>query len=77
MHIQNFMKFCPFVQKILSENKILTSIKGHSSVINRQTLTHCNNPNLDLVNINAYIQNLVKFYQSYIEWKQNYDGRKE
>ena len=43
MHIQNLMKFCPFVLKILSENKILTSIKGHSSVINKQKLTDCNN----------------------------------
>ena len=34
-------------------NEILTSIKGHNSVINFWKLT-LNNPILDLVNINAY-----------------------
>ena len=34
-------------------NKILTSIKGHNYVINRGKLM-CNNPNQDLVDINAY-----------------------
>ena len=37
----------------------------------------CNNPNLDLININVYL-NLVKFYQfvlKNIELTQNYDGR--
>ena len=28
MHMQKFMKFCPFVQKILKGNEILSSIKG-------------------------------------------------
>ena len=30
----NFVKFCPFVLKILSRNEILTSIKGYNSVTN-------------------------------------------
>ena len=53
MHVQNLVKFYQFVLKILSGNDILTSIKGHNSVINLWKLT-CNNPNLDVVNINAY-----------------------
>ena len=51
--MQNFFKFHLIVLNILSGNEILTSIKGHNSVINLRKLT-CNNPNLDLVNINAY-----------------------
>ena len=37
----------------LSRNEILTSIKVRNSVINLRKLTR-NNPNIDLVNINAY-----------------------
>ena len=51
--MQNLVKFHQFFLKILSGNKILKSIQGHNSVINLQKLTH-NNPNIDLVNINAY-----------------------
>ena len=32
IHMQKFVKFYQFVLKILSENEILTSIKGHNSV---------------------------------------------
>ena len=53
MHMQNLAKFHQFILKILSGNKILISIKGHNSVKNLWKLK-CNNPNLDLVNINAY-----------------------
>ena len=49
------MKFCPFVFKILSGNEILTSIKGHNSVTNVPKKMH-NNPNIDLLYINAYIK---------------------
>ena len=42
------------------KQEILTSIKGHSSVTYFRKMTG-NNPILDLVNINKYIQNLVKF----------------
>ena len=59
MCIQNLVKFCPLVLKILSGNEILTSIKGHYSVANLQKVT-LYNPNLDLVNANE-IQILVKF----------------
>ena len=53
MCIQNLVKFCPLVLKILSGNEILTSIKGHNSVANLRKMTHYN-PNLDLVNANVY-----------------------
>ena len=41
------------VLKILRGNKILTSIKGHNSVLNKPKMTGTNH-NIDLVNINAY-----------------------
>ena len=59
MCIQNLVKFCPLVLKILSGKKNLTSIKGRNSVANLQNLT-LDNPNLDIINVNVR-QNLVKF----------------
>ena len=59
------MKFCPFVLKILSGTEILTLIKCHNSVSN-VLKSMCNNPILDLVNINAFIK-FVKFYQFVIK----------
>ena len=53
LSIQNLVKFCLFVLKILSENQILTSIKGRNSVANLQKMT-LYNPNIDLVNDNVY-----------------------
>ena len=41
--------------KILSGNEIWAQIKGHNSSINAQKMT-CNNPKVDLVNMNAYIK---------------------
>ena len=72
MHMQNLDKFHQFVLKILSGNEIRTSIKGHNSVINFQKLT-LNNPNLDLVNINAYAKfGQIPFIRSQdIERKRN------
>ena len=54
MYMQNLVKFHQLLVflKILSGNEILTSIKGHNSVKNLRKLM-CNNPNLDIVNINA------------------------
>ena len=49
MCIQNLVRFCQFVLKILSENEILMSIKGHNSVKILRKMTG-NNPKLDLVN---------------------------
>ena len=53
MYIQNLVKLCQLVLKILSGNKILTSIKGHNSVANLRKMT-LYNPNLDLINVNVY-----------------------
>ena len=57
MCIQNLVKFCPLILKILSGNEILTSIKGRNSVVNLRNLT-LYNPNLDIIYVNVY---LVKF----------------
>ena len=60
--------------KILSRNKILTSIKGHNSVTNQQKITG-NNPNLEIVNINAYTKfgEILSICSPDIEWKRNSD----
>ena len=74
MHMQNLVKFRQLFLKILRRNKILTSIKGHNSVINLQKLTH-NNPNLGLVNINASAKfgQIPSICYQDIEQKQNSD----
>ena len=54
MHIYKVLsKFCKDDLKILSRNNILRSIQVHNSITNKQKMAY-NNPNLDLVNINAY-----------------------
>ena len=53
MCIQNLVIFCQFVLKILSKNRILTSIKGRNSVANLQK-TKIYNTNLDLFTNNVY-----------------------
>ena len=74
MRMQNLAKFHQFANKILSGNEILTSIKGHNSVEMFGKLTH-NNPNLDLVNINAYAKfgQIPSIHSQVIERKQNSD----
>ena len=52
MCIQNLVLFCQFVLKILSKNRILTSIKGSNSVANLQKKIY--NTNIDLVNDNVF-----------------------
>ena len=52
MCIQNLVKFCPLVLKILSGNKILRSIKGRNSVANLRNLM-LYILNLDLINVNV------------------------
>ena len=59
MHIQNLIEIHKLIHKILSINKILTSIKGHNCVKNLPKIL-CIRNNMDLVNINAY----TKFYQN-------------
>ena len=48
MYIQNLVKFCQFLLKILSGNEILTSIKGRNSIKILRKMTG-NNPKLDLI----------------------------
>ena len=52
MCIQNLVRFCQFVLKVLSGNEILMSIKGRNSVKIWRKMTG-KNPKLDLVNVNA------------------------
>ena len=74
MHMQNLIKFCQFVYKILSGNEILTIIKGHNSIENVQKLMG-NNPNLDLVKVNAYAKfdQIPSIRSQDIEQKRNFD----
>ena len=60
MCIQNLVKFCSLVLKILSGNEILRSIKGHNSVANWRNLT-LYNTNLEILSMLMCKQNLVKF----------------
>ena len=53
MCIQNLVSFCHFVLKILSKNRIMTSIKGSNSVANLRK-TKIYDTNRDLVNDNVY-----------------------
>ena len=70
MHMQNLVYFPQFILKILSGNEILTITKGHNSVVNLWNLTH-NNPNLDLVKVNAYanFDHIPSILSEYIERK--------
>ena len=71
MCIQNLVSFCQFVLKILSKNRILTSIKCSNSVANlRKTKIYISN--IDLVNDNVYNLNLFILSQD-IEQKPNSD----
>ena len=74
MCIQNLVLFCQFVLKILSKNRILTSIKGGNSVANLgKTMIY--NTNVDLVNDNVYtkfgLNRSIRFQD--IEQKLNSD----
>ena len=72
--IQNLVKFCPLVLKILSGNEILTSIKGRNSVANLQNLT-LYNPNLDTINVNVYTKFglILSIGSQDIERKRNFE----
>ena len=74
MCIQNLVLFCQFVLKILSKNRILTSIKGSNSVANLQKTT-IYNTNIDLVNDNVFTKfGLILSIRSQdIEQKPNSD----
>ena len=67
------MKISQFVLEILSGNVIFTQIKGHNSGTNVQK-TMCNDSELDLVNMNAYIEfgENQSTCSRDIEWKRNF-----
>ena len=74
MCIQNLVLFCQFVLKILSQNQIMTSIKGRNSVANLQK-TKIYKTNIDLVTDNVYTNfGLILSIRSQdIEQKPNFD----
>ena len=74
MCIQNLVRFCKFVLKILSGNKILTSIKGHNSIkILRKMMG--DNPKLDHVNddVHTKFDQILSIRSQDIERKRNSD----
>ena len=77
MCIQNLVRFCQFVIKILSGDEILTSIKGRNSVKILQTKTG-NNPNLDLVNgdMQTRFGQILSIRSQDIERKRNSESMK-
>ena len=72
--IQNLVRFCQFVLKILSGNEILTSIKGRNSVKILRKMTG-NNPKLDLVNDDVHTKfgRILSICSQDIERKRNSD----
>ena len=74
MCIQNLVRFCQFVLKILSGNEILTSIKGRNSVKILRKMTG-NNPKLDLVNDDVHTKfgSILSIRSQDIERKRNSD----
>ena len=74
MRIQNLVRFCQSVLKILSGNKILTAIKGCNSVKILQKMTG-NNPKLDLVNVDVHTKygQILSIHSQDIERKRNSD----
>ena len=74
MCMQNLVRFCLLVLKILSGNKILTSIKGRNSVKILRKMTG-NNPKLDLVNDDVHTKfgRILSIPSQDIERKQNSD----
>ena len=74
MCIQNLVRFCQLVRKILSENKILMSIKGCNSDKILLKMTG-NNPKLDLVDddVHTKFSQILPICSQDIEWKRNFD----
>ena len=74
MCIQNLVRFCQFVLKILSGNKIQTSVKGRNWVKILRKMTG-NNPKLDLVNVDVQtkLRQILSIRSQDIERKRNFD----
>ena len=68
------VRFCQFVLKILSGNKILMSIKGRNSVKILRKMTG-NNPKLDLVNDDMHTKfgRILSIRSQDIERKRNFE----
>ena len=68
--IQNMVRFCQFILKILIGNKILTSIKGCNSIKILGKMTG-HNPKLDLVNVDMHtiFVQILSIRSQDIEWK--------
>ena len=75
MCIQNMVRFCLFVLKILRGNKILTSIKGCNSVKILRKMTG-NYPKLGLVNVDVHTKfgQILPIRSQDIERKPNIHG---
>ena len=74
MCIQNLVRFCPAIFKILGGNEILMSIKGRNSVKILRKMTG-NNPKLDLVNADVHTKfgQILSIRSQDIERKRNSD----
>ena len=74
MCIQNLVRFCQAILKILSGNEILMSIKGRNSVKILRKMTG-NNPKLDLFNVDVHTKfgQILSICSQDIERKQNSD----
>ena len=70
---REFCKILSILSKDI-ERKILTSIKGHNSVINLRKITG-SNPNLEFVNISAYTKfdEILSFHSKDIKQKRHSD----
>ena len=75
MCIQNSVRFCPFVLKIMNGNKTLKSIKGCYSIIILQKKMKGNNPKLDLVNVDVHTKfgQILSIHSQDNERKRNSD----
>ena len=73
MCIQNLVLFCQFVLKILSKNRILTSIKGSNSVANLQQQKKIYNTNIVNDNVFTKFGLILSIRSQDIEQKPNSD----
>ena len=72
--MQNLVRFCPSVLKILSGNEIMTSIKGHNSVKILRKMTG-NNSKVDVVNVDVHTKfgQILSICSQDIKQKRNSD----
>ena len=64
LHVQNLVRLCQFILKILSRNIFLMSFKGYNSVeILRKMSGNNTKHDLIILSMLTYTQNLVRFCQ--------------